>query len=246
MRAAGRPLVALALAAAVLAAPAPRAAGQGSSGIVGVTNIGSGAEETWVLLPGEDPPILPRRLPPRCERAHAVALPGLARPPRHRRGVCRDLPALPAHPEHRAHDAQRSARRRVGGGRACPARAVRIRRPSSPEEAADGRRRSRARRQPRLLLRGQREALGAARPGGDRQHLPHVGEYLRPAARAGSSQRTGDRPDARRGSGRARVPRPAPRLPQALPDGPVAANAPLQTTPFAINTFWAPVDELIG
>jgi len=24
------------------------------------------------------------------------------------------------------------------------------------------------------------------------------------------------------------------------------ANAPLQTTPFAINTFWAPVDELIG
>src|SRR3954447_4649579 len=57
MRAAGRSvLMALAVVTAALAASAPQAAGRGSSEIVGVTDIGKGARETWVLLPSEDPP----------------------------------------------------------------------------------------------------------------------------------------------------------------------------------------------
>jgi len=55
MRAAGRPTVALALVVAALATLAAEASGRGSSGIIGVTAIGSGDHETWVLLP-EDPP----------------------------------------------------------------------------------------------------------------------------------------------------------------------------------------------
>ena len=49
-------MVALAVLATVFAALAPQAAGRGSSEIVGVTDIGTGAKETWALLPGEDPP----------------------------------------------------------------------------------------------------------------------------------------------------------------------------------------------
>src|SRR6476660_1071262 len=57
MRAVGRPaMVALAALATVFTAPAPQAAGAGSSEIVGITNIGSGAGETWAFLPGEEPP----------------------------------------------------------------------------------------------------------------------------------------------------------------------------------------------
>jgi pimeloyl-ACP methyl ester carboxylesterase len=56
MRAVGRPvLMALAVFTTMLAASAPQADGRGSSAIVGVTDIGSGARETWVLLPSEDP-----------------------------------------------------------------------------------------------------------------------------------------------------------------------------------------------
>jgi pimeloyl-ACP methyl ester carboxylesterase len=49
-------MVALAVLATVVAATAPQASGRGSSEIVGVTNIGTGAGETWALLPGEEPP----------------------------------------------------------------------------------------------------------------------------------------------------------------------------------------------
>jgi hypothetical protein len=59
MRAAGKPLVvALAVAAVLLAAQTQPAAGRGSSGIVGVTNIGSGARESWTFLPDEPPSCL--------------------------------------------------------------------------------------------------------------------------------------------------------------------------------------------
>jgi hypothetical protein len=56
MRAAGKPLVvALAVVAVVLAAQTKPAAARGSGGIVGVTNIGTGARETWIFL-GDEPP----------------------------------------------------------------------------------------------------------------------------------------------------------------------------------------------
>jgi hypothetical protein len=59
MRAACKPLViALAVVVVVLAAQTQPAAGRGSSGIVGVTNIGSGARETWIVLPSEPPSCL--------------------------------------------------------------------------------------------------------------------------------------------------------------------------------------------
>ena len=48
--------MALAVVTTVLAASAPQAAGRGSSAIVGVTDIGKGARETWVILPSDDPP----------------------------------------------------------------------------------------------------------------------------------------------------------------------------------------------
>lgn len=56
MRAAGRPTVALALVVAALALLAAEARARGSSAIISVTAIGSGDHETWALLPGEDPP----------------------------------------------------------------------------------------------------------------------------------------------------------------------------------------------
>ena len=224
MRAAGRPLVALALAAAVLAAPAPRAAGQGSSGIVGVTNIGSGAEETWVLLPGEDPP-----------SCLVVFLHDASEPTPSRYLGWLDHLAIDAacaviFPRYQL--ARNTAPTTLSGLRAgVSAGVVHVRRARFGFEG---------RRVPKKLrtvvvgvgLGGSLAFYYAANakrwglpvPAGDRQHLPHVGEYLRPAARAGSSQRTGDRPDARWGSGRARVPRPAPRFPQALPDGSVAGE----------------------
>jgi hypothetical protein len=59
MRAAGKPLVvALAVVAVVLAAQTQPAAGRGSSGIVGVTDIGTGARESWTFLPNEPPSCL--------------------------------------------------------------------------------------------------------------------------------------------------------------------------------------------
>ena len=59
MRAVGKPLVAaLAVVAVVLAAQTQPAAGRGSSGFVGVTNIGSGARESWTFLANEPPSCL--------------------------------------------------------------------------------------------------------------------------------------------------------------------------------------------
>jgi hypothetical protein len=59
MRAAGRPVaVVLAFVAAVLALTTQPAAGRDSSEIVQVTSIGSGARETWTVLPNEPPTCL--------------------------------------------------------------------------------------------------------------------------------------------------------------------------------------------
>jgi hypothetical protein len=59
MRAAGKPLVvALAVVAVVFAAQTQPAAARESGGIIGVTNIGSGARETWIFLPDEPPSCL--------------------------------------------------------------------------------------------------------------------------------------------------------------------------------------------
>src|SRR3954452_15780678 len=59
MRAAVKPFVlALALVTVLLAAEAQPAAGRGSSGIVGITNLGSGERETWVFIANEPPECL--------------------------------------------------------------------------------------------------------------------------------------------------------------------------------------------
>jgi hypothetical protein len=57
MRAVGRPVIAaLVVLAAVLATSATRADARQASEIVRLDDIGSGARQTWVLLPSEDPP----------------------------------------------------------------------------------------------------------------------------------------------------------------------------------------------
>jgi hypothetical protein len=246
MRAAGRPLVALALAAAVLAAPAPRAAGQGSSGIVGVTSIGSGAEETWVFLPGEDPPT-----------CLVVFLHGAGDPTPSRYLGWLDHLALDAacaviFPRYQV--ARNTAPTTLGGLRAGVSAGVgHVRRARFGFEG---------RRVPKKLrtvvvgvgLGGNLAFYYAANAKHWGLPVPAAIDSIFPTSasirgvplepvphgtRVLVQTRGGDR-DVRAYL----APHPASRKRFQTVRSP--ANAPLQTTPFAINTFWAPVDELIG
>ena len=197
MRAAVKPFVlALALLAVLLAAQTQPAAGRGSSGIVGITNLGSGERESWVFIANEPPECLVIFLHAagRTVPAHYIGwLDYLA-------GAMSCAVIFPRYQLSATAPTTLTGLRAAvfGRGRARSKRAVRLRADPSPNDLADGRHRRRPGRQPRVLLRGECKALGTARAGGARQRLSDAWPRPRTAAPADSSRDGGARPGERR------------------------------------------------
>ena len=258
MRAGVKPFVlALALVAVLLVAQTQPAAGRGSSGIVGITNLGSGERESWVFIANEPPECLVVFLHAagRTVPAHYIAwLDYLA-------GAMSCAVIFPRYQLSAAVPASLAGLRAAVSAGVVHVRNARFgfERDPSQNAVADGRRRRRPGRQPRVLLRGECKALGPARAGGARQHLSDARPRSRTAAPADSSHDRGAPPGERRrpcgrtgGSGRpAPVPRAASRVPQAHRDDPFEPGlkateaSTLRTTAAAEETFWTPLDALI-